>query len=332
MRTLIVFLLVGFGAQLVDGSLGMAYGITATTMALLAGATAAQASFAVNLAQVGTTLASGASHWKFGNVDVKTVAKLGLPGMLGAFVGATLLSNISTEAAQPLMTTILVVLGFYLLLRFGLGLGTPPVLNVNEERQHSAGFLAPVGTFGGFLSATGGGGWGPLTVTTLMTAGKTTPRRVIGSVSASEFLVSLAASIGFLFGMGDQLREMGVIVLGLLAGGVIAAPFAAWLVSRVNAVVLGTFVGGLLVVLNLLRMSQSMEIDRTVITLLQIAIGVLTLVLGTRAWRRTRAARDDAQATPPAEEAAPGHEQGTDGEHGAGHEQRTDEDRARTHA
>ena len=296
MRTLIVFLLVGFGAQLVDGSLGMAYGITATTMALIGGATAAQASFAVNLAQVGTTLAAGVSHWKFGNVDLRTVAKLGIPGMVGAFIGATLLSNISTEAAQPIMTTILVALGFYLLLRFGLGLGRPPVLNLREEQQHSGGFLAPVGAFGGFLSATGGGGWGPLTVTTLMTAGKTTPRRVIGSVSASEFLVSFAASIGFLFGMGDQLREMGVIVIGLLIGGVVAAPFAAWLVSRVNAVVLGTFVGGLLVFLNLLRMSQSMEVSPTVITIAQVAIVVLTVVLGTRAWLRIKAARESAQA------------------------------------
>lgn len=294
MRTLIVFLLVGFGAQLVDGSLGMAYGITATTMALIAGASAAQASFAVNLAQVGTTFAAGVSHWKFNNVDWKIVAKLGIPGTVGAFVGATLLSNISTEAAQPIMTTILLVLGFYLLFRFGLGLGKPPVLNIAEEKQHSGGFLAPVGTLGGFLSATGGGGWGPLTVTTLMTTGKTTPRRVIGSVSASEFLVSIAASLGFLFGMGDQLREMGLIVLGLLVGGVIAAPFAAWLVARVNAVVLGTFVGGLLVFLNLLRMSQTMEVNPTLIGVLQVAIVVVTVVLGLRAWKRIRAARDEA--------------------------------------
>src|SRR5699024_4353106 len=128
----------------------------------IGGATAAQASFAVNLAQVGTTLAAGVSHWKFGNVDLRTVAKLGIPGMVGAFIGATLLSNISTEAAQPIMTTILVALGFYLLLRFGLGLGRPPVLNLREEQQHSGGFLALVGAFGGFLSDTGGGGWGTL--------------------------------------------------------------------------------------------------------------------------------------------------------------------------
>lgn len=152
----------------------------------------------------------------------------------------------------------------------------------------------------------GGGGWGPLTVTTLMTAGRTTPRRVIGSVSASEFLVSFAASVGFLFGMGDQLREMGVIVLGLLLGGVIAAPFAAWLVSRVNAVVLGTFVGGLLVFLNLLRMSQSMEISPTLIDIAQIA----TVVLGTRAWRRVKAARESAQADEP-----PEHEAENEAEH-----------------
>lgn len=118
MRALILLGLVGFAAQLVDGSLGMAYGVTSTTLLLAIGTNPAAASATVHLAEIGTTLASGISHWRFNNIDWKVVAKIGVPGAVGAFAGATFLSGLSTEVAAPVMSIILLVLGLYVLIRF----------------------------------------------------------------------------------------------------------------------------------------------------------------------------------------------------------------------
>lgn len=198
MRSLLIFTLVGLGAQLVDGALGMAFGVTASTLLVLSGVASAQASAAVHLAEVGTTLASAVSHWRFKNIDWPMVAKLGIPGAAGAFAGATVLSSLSTESAAPLMAAILLGIGLYVLLRFSLG---KPLTLGEHGTSHSAKFLAPLGLFGGFIDASGGGGWGPVTTSTLLSQGKTAPRTVIGSVSASEFLVAVSASIGFLVGL-----------------------------------------------------------------------------------------------------------------------------------
>ena len=157
MKTLITFVLVGFGAQLVDGTLGMAYGVTSTTLLLAAGYAPAAASAAVHLAEIGTTLASGASHWKFGNVDWPIVLKIGVPGAVGAFAGATFLSSLTTDAAAPWMAGILFLLGAYLLLRFSTKL---PTLRLDAPPRKR--FLTPLGLFAGFIDATGGGGWGPV--------------------------------------------------------------------------------------------------------------------------------------------------------------------------
>src|SRR3712207_715377 len=118
MQTLIIFALVGFGAQLVDGALGMAYGVTSTSLLLVAGVSPATASASVHLAELGTTVAAGVSHRRFGNVDWKLVAKLGVSGAIGAFLGATVLSAVSTEAAEPYMAGVLLALGVYVLLKF----------------------------------------------------------------------------------------------------------------------------------------------------------------------------------------------------------------------
>jgi uncharacterized membrane protein YfcA len=231
MRSLLIFTFVGLGAQIVDGALGMAFGVTASTLLVLSGVASAQASAAVHLAEVGTTFASGLSHWKFKNIDWTIVAKLGVPGAIGAFLGATVLSSLSTEDAAPLMAAILLAIGVYVLLRFSLK--TPPAVTTGGSKL-SAKFLTPLGLFGGFIDASGGGGWGPVTTSTLLSRGKTAPRTVIGSVSASEFLVAVSASLGFLVGLREEFLHNVPIVLGLALGGVIAAPFAAWLVSRVS--------------------------------------------------------------------------------------------------
>src|SRR5690242_17047030 len=168
MRSLLIFALVGLGAQIVDGALGMAFGVTATTLLVLSSVGAAQASAAVHLAEVGTTLASGLSHWRFKNIDWPLVAKLGAPGAVGAFLGATVLSSLSTEHAAPLMAAILVAIGVYVLLRFSL---RTPIAVDGRGTRHGVRFLAPLGLFGGFIDASGGGGWGPVTTSTLLSRG-----------------------------------------------------------------------------------------------------------------------------------------------------------------
>lgn len=245
MPSLLLLALVGLGAQLVDGSLGMAYGVTSTTLLLAIGTNPAAASATVHLAEIGTTLASGASHWRFGNVDWRVVARIGIPGAVGAFAGATFLSWASTELAGPVMALILVSLGVYLLARFTFtGLSTEHLGKPLRRR-----FLAPLGLTAGFVDATGGGGWGPIGTPALLASGRMEPRKVIGSIDTSEFLIALAASVGFFIGLGGGAIVPGM-ALALLIGGLIAAPLAAWLVRHVPPRVLGSAVGGLIVLTN----------------------------------------------------------------------------------
>ncbi|WP_188711137.1 sulfite exporter TauE/SafE family protein [Microbacterium faecale] len=244
MNTLILLALVGLGAQLVDGSLGMAYGVTSTTLLLAIGTNPAAASATVHLAEIGTTLASGAAHWRFGNVDWKVVARVGIPGAVGAFVGATFLSWLAVELAQPVMSTILLGLGIYVLLRF-----TVQGLPTRSERPLRRRFLVPLGLVGGFMDATGGGGWGPVGTPALLASGRMEPRKVIGTIDTSEFFVAVAASIGFFFGLSGVGIDWSW-ALALLIGGLIAAPIAAWLVRHVPPRILGSLVGGLIVLTN----------------------------------------------------------------------------------
>jgi uncharacterized protein len=265
-RTLVLLALVGLAAQLVDGSLGMAYGVTSTTLLLAIGANPAAASATVHLAEIGTTAASGASHWRFNNVDWKVVAKIGLPGAVGAFAGATFLSWLSTEIAGPLMSVILLGLGLYVLIRFTVrGLRTDKLGQPLRKR-----FLTPVGLVAGFLDATGGGGWGPVGTPAILASGRLEPRKVIGSIDTSEFFVAVAASLGFLVGLGSAGIDYSW-ALALLLGGLVAAPIAAWLVRLVPPRVLGSAVGGIIVFTN----------TRTLLNLdaVPVGSGVTTVVL-----------------------------------------------------
>ncbi|MGY1830227.1 sulfite exporter TauE/SafE family protein [Geodermatophilus sp. SYSU D01180] len=256
MKTLIVLALAGLGAQLVDGSLGMAYGVTSTTLLLAFGTNPAAASATVHFAEIGTSLMSGVAHWKFGNVDWKVVAKVGVPGAVGAFVGANVLSSLSTEVAAPVMSLILLALGVYLLVRFTLR----GIDRRNIGRPVRKRFLAPLGLVAGFVDATGGGGWGPVGTPALLASGRMEPRKVIGSIDTSEFLVALAASLGFLLALGSQGIDF-VWALGLLAGGLVAAPIAAWLVRHVPPRLLGSLVGGMIILTNTRTLLRSDWID-----------------------------------------------------------------------
>src|SRR5215216_4776332 len=158
MRKLVLFGMVGVLAQLIDGALGMAYGLTSTTLLVAAGTAPAAASATVHLAELGTTAVSGVSHWRFGNVDWRTVRWMTFPGAAGAFAGAVVLSSISGDTARPWVAAILSVLGVYVLFRF---LGRPRGPRPRAGRPLPSGLLAPLGLGAGFLDAVGGGGWGP---------------------------------------------------------------------------------------------------------------------------------------------------------------------------
>ncbi|HLU57326.1 MAG TPA: sulfite exporter TauE/SafE family protein [Pseudonocardia sp.] len=295
MRTLIVFALVGFGAQLVDGALGMAYGVTSTSLLLLLGTNPAAASASVHLAEVGTTIAAGASHWRFGNVDWKLVLRLGVPGAIGAFLGATVLSALSTEDAAPYMAGVLLALGVYILVRFSV---RPPRVSKERTSPHRSRFLSPLGLIAGFVDASGGGGWGPVATPALLTAGKTAPRTVVGSVDTSEFLVAVAASIGFFVGLGSEVLDP-YTVGGLLLGGVLAAPVAAWLVTKIPSTVLGTAVGGLIVLTNtrtILRALDVADSARTVVYLVVVGVWVAAVAIAVAKLRQV-AAEEPAEAT-----------------------------------
>jgi uncharacterized protein len=247
LRNLVVLAIVGFVAQLVDGSLGMAYGVTSTTLLLaIAGLTPALASTVVHISEVGTTLASGVSHWRFGNVDWSKITWLAIPGGIGAFAGATVLVRfIDAAVAEPVVAIFLFLLGAYVLARFAFNRTSNVVQNLPIPRA----FLSPLGLIAGFLDAVGGGGWGPISTPTLLSSGRMEPRKVVGTVDTSEFIVALAASIGFLISLSFAQVPWSVVGV-LLGGGLVAAPIAAWIVRHLNARVLGTAVGGFILLVN----------------------------------------------------------------------------------
>ncbi len=200
MRNFVILAIVGLMAQLVDGSLGMAYGVTSTTLLLAVGISPALASAAVHIAEVGTCAVSGVSHWRFGNVDWSKIAWMAVPGGIGAFLGAiavTWLATVAEEMLAPAIAVFLFVLGVYVLGRFSFRRKERPV----RERPISRGFLGPLGFVAGFLDAVGGGGWGPVSTPTLPSSGRMQPRKVVGTVDTGEYVAALAASVGFLLAL-----------------------------------------------------------------------------------------------------------------------------------
>jgi uncharacterized protein len=284
MQVLLVFLLIGFLAQLVDGALGMAYGATSSSLVLAAGVAPAIASATVHMAELATTAVSGAAHWRFGNVDWRTVALIGVPGAVGAFFGAVFLSSIPGELAEPWMAIILLTLGVYILARFTLVRSRVTSKGAPLRRR----FLAPLGLGAGFVDATGGGGWGPVATPTLLASGRMEPRKVVGSVDTAEFLVALAASTGFLLALGRQGIHLGYLA-ALMAGGVAAAPLAAWLVQLLTARLLGASVGGLIVLTNARTLLDGLDLAGAARASIYVAIAalwVIALSLVVRVQRR----------------------------------------------
>ena len=272
--TALVFGLVGSAAQMVDGTLGMGFGVTSATLLTLLGYSAVAASAGTHAAKMGTTLVSGLSHWRHGNVDWRVMIAIGLPGAAGGFLGAVVLTNIASNAARLWMAVLLLGLGLLILARFGFGKNLLPAFNARTRH------LWPVGLVGGLLDATGGGGWGPVATPSLMVLTKHEPHRVVGTVNAAEFLVAVSASAGFLFAAGDE-GVPWIPVLGLVLGGAIVAPIAARLAHRAPRAVLGVCVGGMVLVSNIAVISKVLGVPGLLagLVVLGVVLGTATLAL-----------------------------------------------------
>src|SRR5918997_1176828 len=273
MRNFLLLAIVGLIAQLVDGSLGMAYGVTSQSLLLTIGIAPALASASVHIAEVGTTAASGVSHWRFGNVDWAKVWPLAIPGAIGAFFGAVVVSSfITAEAAEPIVAIFLFGLGVFVLARFSFRRHERPV----EVRPISRGFLSPLGLVAGFLDAAGGGGWGPISTPTLLSSGRMEPRKIIGTVDTSEFVVALSASIGFLLTLSFAAIPWQVVG-ALLVGGVVAAPIAAFVVRILPMRVLGTAVGGVILITNMRTFLEAVGVSGVLVFVVYALIVVVWL-------------------------------------------------------
>ena len=273
MHGLLAVALAGFGAQLVDGSLGMGYGLTSSTLLIAIGLAPAVASASVHMAEIGTSAASAYSHARMGNVDKTVLRRIALPGAIGAFAGATVLSGLSTQAARPWASTLLLILGFYVLFRFirhrtvALKRGRP-----------GTRFLAPLGLIGGFVDATGGGGWGPVTTPALLANGRMAPNRVIGTMNAAEFLVAVAASAGFILGLGLSAIDWRVL-LPLMVGGIIAAPIGALIAHRLPMRIMGVTVGGMIIFTNTFTLLKAFDVPGDIVTPTLIVLGAIWVYL-----------------------------------------------------
>ncbi len=225
-----LFCLAGFIAQIIDGALGMAYGVSSTTFLLQLGVPPAVASASVHTAEVFTTGVSGLSHLYMKNVDKKLFVRLAIPGIVGAVIGAFLLSKVlEGDVVKPYISAYLMVLGILILVKSF----KEPLFK--EEIKH----LTPLGFFGGLLDSIGGGGWGPIVTSNIIRQGKT-PKLTIGTVNTAEFFVAFFSTGVFLFFLGVSGWKS---VLGLLIGGVIAAPIGAYLVRFIKPRILMFLVG-----------------------------------------------------------------------------------------
>jgi uncharacterized membrane protein YfcA len=233
-----LLLAIGFFAQLIDGALGMAYGVLSNSAMLAIGMPPAQASALVHTAEIFTTGASAVSHIYHRNVDWRLVLRLGVTGVLGAILGAWILSNMDVTMARRFVYIYLLLMGFYILWK---------AARIMPLRQAFAGWTVPAGFVGGFLDASGGGGWGPVLTSTLIGSGHA-PRQTVGSVNATEFFVTVAAAATFFVELGAAPLQY---LLPLVLGGVLAAPLGGWAVKRVSARMLMAGVGTLIVLLSI---------------------------------------------------------------------------------
>lgn len=232
----LVFVLVGFIAELIDGSLGMGYGVTSTTFLLSLGLPPATASASVHASEIVTTATSGFFHLRFGNVKKEIVLRLLIPGVIGGATGAYLLTEMPTSIIKPIVTLYLMLMGTVIIYK---------ALRPLRGESHTP--MVPLGLIGGFFDAIGGGGWGPIVTTTLVARGSQ-PRFVVGSVNLAEFFVTVSESIAFFLTIGFVHWK---IIVGLMAGGVVAAPVAALVAKRLPVKPFMILVGSLIILTSL---------------------------------------------------------------------------------
>ncbi len=244
---LLPFIAIGFAAQLVDGALGMAYGVISSTLLIAMGVPPKHASAGVHAAETFTTAVSGISHICHGNIDWRLFLRLVVPGVAGGVAGAYLLSNIDSAVVKPFVQAYLVAIGLWLIWR-----------STHEiHRTENPRVVAPLGLVGGFLDASGGGGWGPVVTSNLLLQGSD-PRTTIGTVNTAEFLLTLAVSLTFLAHLGWE--SLTIATVGLLTGGVIAAPLGAKLAKHIPARRLLLLVGIVLTLTSLYGAARSMNL------------------------------------------------------------------------
>ena len=243
-ETIIIFAIVGFIAQIIDGALGMAYGVSSTSVLLGLGIPPATASASVHTAEIFTSGASGLSHLKLGNVDKKIFAKLLIPGIIGGALGAYILTAIPGRVIKPFVAFYLLIMGIIILRK---------AFKKIEERNVKAK-LFPLGLVGGFFDAIGGGGWGPIVTSTLVARGHN-PRFTIGSVNIAEFFVTVTEVATFLTMIGLVQWQ---IIVGLIVGGVLAAPLAAYICKRLPSKALMIMVGTLIIALSIRTIYQTL--------------------------------------------------------------------------
>lgn len=280
----LIFSFVGAAAQFVDGLLGMGFGVISASLLTVIGYSAVTASAAVHAAKVGTTFISGASHWHAGNVDWRVLITIGIPGALGAFFGAVVLVNVSLSGARMWMAVVLLFLGILIVLRYGFGKNLMSAVKIRSRN------LWPIGLVGGFVDATGGGGWGPVATPSLLTVTRHKPHRVVGTVSAAEFLVALSASMGFIFGAAYA-NIPWFAVLGLFLGGAVTAPIAARLAHRSPTQPLGVGVGAMVMVANIVVIVTVLDLPGVFGAGAVLAIVVAIAALEVRIIKAMRAVR-----------------------------------------
>jgi len=231
---LVPFILIGFAAQLVDGSLGMAFGVICNTLLVgVIGVPPAQASARVHIVEVFTTAVSGLNHLFHRNIELRLFLRLLIPGMIGGVAGAYLLTSIDGDVVKPFVLAYLIGMGVYLLAR---GIFYPPKIK-------PARIVEPLGLIGGFLDAAGGGGWGPVVSSNLIVQGHE-PRKVVGTVSAVEFFLTVTISATFIARLG--IEDIAAPLVGLLIGGVLAAPLGAIFAKRFSPKLMFILVGTVL--------------------------------------------------------------------------------------
>lgn len=246
---IIIYIFVGFIAQMIDGALGMAYGVSSNTFLRLTGVSSAISSFCVHISEVFTTLVSGISHLKLKNVDKKLMLRLVIPGVLGGIIGAFLLSEFNNPVIDLLIDVYLIIMGIIIISK---------IFKKSNAKQNSNKFIYGLGLAGGFSDALGGGGWGTIVNSTLIASGNDV-QKTIGTANTAEFFVTIAETATFFMLLGNY-KQYFTVIVGLIVGGIIAAPFGAILCKKLPTKVLLGIVGIVTILLNIIKLTQHINL------------------------------------------------------------------------